>query len=88
MNRSLLSVDKSRSNINRPLFSVKRFLLCVNWSLWCVNRFFLSVDRSLLNIGWRILSGSLATFTCRNVEKRCISCSSLACSTCTLMSLM
>jgi len=57
------------------------------WSM-SVNRYFLSVDRSLLNKNRRILSGFLATFTCRNVAGKCISCLCLACNACTLMSLM
>jgi len=34
----------------------------MNWSM-SVDRSLLSVDRSLLDINWRVLSGSLATFT-------------------------
>ena len=34
----------------------------MNWSM-SADRSLLSVDRSLLDIDWRVLSGSLATFT-------------------------
>jgi len=69
-------------SVKRSLLSVERSLLSVERSLLSVDRSLLSVDRSLLNMNRRVLSGALATFTCRNVDTRFISCSSLACRAC------